>query len=221
MIVQTVVTVDGTVTLYVPELDEHYHSVHGAKQESMHVFIKAGLELIAESKKEIRIFEMGFGTGLNAFLTYQFADKNHCKIDYCSVEKFPLEENIIEKLNYAEGNEKEVFRKLHETEWNKQIIISDFFSLEKIKGSAEELNFAEKKYDLIYFDAFAPRVQPELWTDLIFQKMYDSLNENGILVTYCAKGEVRRSMKRAGFTVEKLPGPPGKREMTRGRKIVH
>jgi len=220
MIVQTVVTVDGTVTLFVRELNEHYHSVHGAKQESVHVFIKAGLEMVAAGKNEISIFELGFGTGLNALLTYQFAEKNNCKIDYCSVEKFPLEDKIIETLNYAEENEKPVFKNLHNCEWNKREFISDFFSLEKIKGSAEEINFAGRKFDLIYFDAFAPGVQPELWTDEIFKKMFDSLNANGLLVTYCAKGEVRRAMKRTGFTVEKLPGPPGKREMTRGRKIV-
>lgn len=221
MVVQTVVTVDGTVTLYVPELDEHYHSIHGACQESLHVFIDAGLKFVADRTKTIRILEVGFGTGLNALLTYRHAEENRLRIEYCTVEKFPLDDNVIETLNYAKENEKKVFEKIHQCLWNENVRLSDSFSIEKINASLEESKVAECKYDLIYFDAFAPLKQPELWTDGIFRKMFNSLNENGVLVTYCAKGEVRRVMKRAGFIVEKLPGPPGKREMTRGRKLVN
>ncbi|MFZ5553839.1 MAG: tRNA (5-methylaminomethyl-2-thiouridine)(34)-methyltransferase MnmD [Bacteroidota bacterium] len=219
MIVQTVATIDGTVTLYVPALNEHYHSVHGAMQESMHVFIRAGLLEAAKTKKELQIFEMGFGTGLNALLTWRWAQMNALNIHYTSVEKFPLEKTVIDSLNYAEKDETVFFEQIHSAEWNKQSVIAGNFNLQKKLGDISEINFPQKSFDVIYFDAFAPRVQPELWTDEIFGKMFSLLNPAGILVTYCAKGEVKRSMKRAGFEVETLAGPPGKREMTRGRKI--
>lgn len=219
MIVQTVATIDGTVTLYVPALNEHYHSVHGAMQESMHVFIRAGLLEAAKTKKELQIFEMGFGTGLNALLTWRWAQMNALNIHYTSVEKFPLEKTVIDSLNYAEKDETVFFEQIHSAEWNIQSVIAGNFNLQKKLGDISEINFPQKSFDVIYFDAFAPRVQPELWTDEIFGKMFSLLNPAGILVTYCAKGEVKRSMKRAGFEVETLAGPPGKREMTRGRKI--
>lgn len=211
---------DGSHTLFVPDMNEHYHSTHGAIQESEHVFIRAGLEYKAH--KELCVFEIGFGTGLNALLSYYFAKKYNIVISYYSIEAFPVESSIIKLLNYPEmineNDAREVFRQMHEIPWNKETAISSFFSLKKIHDRIESFQYPENIADIIYFDAFAPVKQPELWTIEIFKKMYGLLKNRGILVTYSAKGQVKRNMKEAGFTVETLPGPPGKREMTRGSK---
>jgi tRNA U34 5-methylaminomethyl-2-thiouridine-forming methyltransferase MnmC len=222
-----ITTADGSHSLYVKELDEHYHSIHGAIQESIHVFINTGLKFIAEkNKSEISILEIGFGTGLNALLTCLEAEKLNLKINYTSIEAFPLDNVLINELNYAEllsAKEKEkshlqtIFNELHSCEWEKEISISKNFTLHKIKNTLQEIKF-EKSFDLIYFDAFGPRVQPEMWTEELFSKIYNVTKPNGCLVTYCAKGEVKRTLKKVGFTVETLPGPPRKREMVRADK---
>lgn len=215
---QTVVTADGTVTLYLPDVDETYHSVHGALTESLHVYIGAGLEAL-KGKAEIRVLEIGFGTGLNALLSLQFSQKNNQRISYFTIEKFPLPEQLYAQLEYGlHCNAVSEFEFLHTAEWDKSLTINPFFTLTKIKGSAEEMALDTDSFDLIFYDAFAPRVQPELWTTERFECMFALLRCGGILVTYCAKGEVKRNLKSAGFRVESLPGPPGKREMTRAVK---
>lgn len=217
---EIIVTDDGSHTLFIPELDETYHSRHGAIQESIHVFINAGLKFFSEKNniKEVSILEIGFGTGLNALLTCIEAAKISKKIIYDSIEAFPLQHNRIEQLNYADILTcKEIFNKIHAVNWDSSEIISEHFTLTKISTSIQCF-VHYKKYDIIFFDAFAPRVQPEMWTTEIFRQLFSMMNAGGILVTYCAKGEVKRNMKKAGFTVESIEGPPGKREMTRAAK---
>lgn len=206
---------DGSHTLYIPELDEHYHSIHGAIQESMHVFIKAGLKSV--HKSDISILELGFGTGLNAFLTLYHAE-NH-KVHYTSIEKYPLKDEEFMQLNYHQfyANSKNDFLKMHQSKWGIDVKMRSGFALQKIKGDIESIDF-ERNFDLIYFDAFAPDIQPNLWTDEIFEKIYRNTNPEGVLVTYSAKGVVRRSLQKAGFDVQRLEGPPGKREMLRAIK---
>lgn len=216
--IETVLTADGTVTLYLPDKDETYHSINGALTESLHVFIDAGLKPIAHQQSSISILEIGFGTGLNALLSWQFARSHRVKIHYCSSEKFPLNESIFSVLHYGEKVAMEdEFKQLHTCQWNETVKLDEYFSLEKIDQGIEEIIGIENA-DLVFYDAFAPRVQPELWTISIFEKIYSLMKTGGVLVTYCAKGEVKRNLKAAGFTVETLPGPPGKREMTRARK---
>lgn len=213
-------TLDGSTTIRLPEWDECYHSKHGAIQEAKHVFIKNGLSLF---ENPISILEIGFGTGLNAFITYLEAIRKNQKIDYVGVEAYPVDADEILEMNYANELEalefENIFEKMHKSEWNEKIEICDLFSLTKRKQFFHEINDFEI-FDLIYFDAFGYRVQPELWSTEIFQKMYNSLKPNGVLVTYAARGVVKRSMMEVGFTVEKLTGPPGKREMFRAFKTV-
>ncbi len=216
---EIIITSDGSTTIHLPDWDEQYHSKHGAIQEAYHVFIKHGLEPV--SKKDVSILEIGFGTGLNSFITFLEAQKNNLKIDYVGVEAFPVAQDEVEKLNYVSElnaiNSKEIFQQFHSCSWEeKHQIIADF-SLLKRKQFFSEIN-DENQFDLIYFDAFGARVQPELWTEEIFSKMMTSLKDQGVLVTYSAKGSVRRAMQSVGFTVERLPGPPGKREMLRATK---
>ncbi|MBK9478129.1 MAG: tRNA (5-methylaminomethyl-2-thiouridine)(34)-methyltransferase MnmD [Bacteroidetes bacterium] len=219
-----IVTKDGSHTLQHPVLDETYHSIHGAIQESKHVFIEAGLKAIAQQKKQISLLEIGFGTGLNAWLTALTARELTCSVEYTTLETFPLAPEITNQLNFANSTMfKEhniLFAELHASEWEKLIPINSIFSLEKKQIKLEDYE-SEKQFDLIYFDAFSPQSQPELWTVEQFTKLYKSLNYSGILVTYCAKGAVKRNLKEAGFTIEALPGPPGKREMTRAVKKFH
>lgn len=212
-------TADGSHTLYVPDIDEHYHSVNGAIQESIHIFIKAGLQQF--SQKNVSILEIGFGTGLNAYQTLLNAEKSHKIISYTAFELYPVAIDVIQKLNYTNNIESaSEFYKLHECKWNESVNITSYFSLKKLqidvnthRGLREDETF-----DLIYFDAFAPEKQPEMWTPDIFNYLYKHTNPFGILVTYCAKGAVRRMMQDAGFIVERLSGPPGKREILRARK---
>ena len=214
-------TKDGSSTLYVEELDEHYHSIHGAVNEALHVFIENGLNKIAEKKQDIAIFEIGFGTGLNALVTQDFALKHNLNIQYSAIEKYPISSDVCAHLNYVEFIENKAlnifFTDLHTSAWQKPIDITPQFTLEKIKDDIKTYKFTST-FDLIYFDAFGPRAQQEMWDKAIFQKLYDALNPNGIFVTYCAKGQVRRDLASVGFDVERLPGPPGKREMLRGIK---
>jgi tRNA U34 5-methylaminomethyl-2-thiouridine-forming methyltransferase MnmC len=212
-------TADGSSTLYVPELNEHYHSMHGAVSESMHVFIRMGLDKIL--KPSMMILEIGFGTGLNAILTLLEAGTLK-QIQYDCIETGPLTRDQVIALGYENylhlsAGQREHFLQMHTCTWGERISITNSFSLRKMKVSLQDLE-VDNSYDLVYFDAFAPRVQPELWEESIFSKLYLSMGSGGILVTYCAKGEVRRCMQRAGFEVERLPGPPGKREMLRAKK---
>lgn len=212
-------TLDGSTTIHIKEWNECYHSKHGAIQEANHVFIKNGLALFPN--KEVSILEIGFGTGLNSFITYLESKVFGQTIEYVGVEAFPVSAVEILSMNYvAELNASEsktVFEKMHTSNWEEKIIFSDTFSLTKRKQFFEEINDLEK-FDLIYFDAFGYRVQPELWSTAVFQRMYNALKPGGVLVTYAARGVVKRSMLEVGFTVEKLAGPPGKREMFRACK---
>lgn len=224
-----ITTSDGSKTIQIEEWNEQYHSIHGAIQEANHVFMKHGLFFYSEKSdkkitetntEEISILEIGFGTGLNAFLTLIEAEKLKLNINYVGVEAYPVQLEEIQQLNYIElisETHKAVFEKLHETPWEEPHLITSNFKLEKQQKFFKDIN-AENKFDLIYFDAFGARVQPELWTEDIFKIMYKALKENGVLVTYCAKGSVRRAMQAVGLTVERLPGPPGKREMLRATK---
>ena len=212
-------TADGSKTIFIPEWNEHYHSKHGAIQESKHVFIKNGLKYCIENySKEISILEIGFGTGLNALLTMLEVQKLELNINYTGVEAFPPLDKELEALNYTSNkSEQELFDAMHTSGWEKKSKILDNFSLLKQKKTFSEIE-DKNLYNLIYFDAFGIRVQPELWTEAIFEKMFNALKSNGILVTYAAAGSVRRVMQAVGFTVERLAGPPGKREMLRAIK---
>lgn len=212
-------TLDGSTTIHLKEWNECYHSKHGAIQEAKHVFIKNGLALFPNQK--VSILEIGFGTGLNAFITYLESNKLRQSIDYVGVEAYPVSADEVLSMNYIEELKAiefdSVFEKMHKCEWEEKVIFSERFTLTKRKQFFEEIVDLEK-FDLIYFDAFGYRVQPELWSTAIFERMYKALKTNGFLVTYAARGVVKRSMIEVGFTVEKLAGPPGKREMFRARK---
>ena len=205
-------TADGSFTLFIPEVQETYHSAHGAVQESMHVFIENGLK--ACDKEMIRVLEVGLGTGLNAILTLQHATK---KIDYCALEPYPLSKEILNELVTSGSDQFEM--KFHASNVGEWISIQENFSFVRMEIGLEEFS-SEEKFDVIYYDAFGPRVEPGLWTLERMQQCFDLLNEGGVFVTYCAKGEVRRNLQAAGFVVERLAGPPGKREMLRGKKRV-
>jgi tRNA U34 5-methylaminomethyl-2-thiouridine-forming methyltransferase MnmC len=205
---------DGSTTLYRPDLDEHYHSTFGAVQESMHVFIEAGLKQCCG--QPLHILEVGFGTGLNVLLT--LLHTSHRKVIYHTVEKYPVAHAILKSLNYPQllGDEsKTVFDTIHSVSWNKEHEIRPNFRLKKIDADLADSLFQTNFYNLVFFDAFAPDKQPELWTPVIFRKIYRAMQQGGILTTYCAKGAVRRAMQSCGFTVERIPGPKGKREMVR------
>ncbi len=213
MEVKIIETADGSSSVFVPGLNECYHSVHGAVQESMHVFIEAGLKKL--SKNSILIFEMGYGTGLNFLLTY--LHRGNKSIEYHAIDAFPLEVGVIKKLNYTQSlqlkpEEMSLFESFHQSDGS--VLFHDNFRWQKSKCVLESYE-APVKFDLIYFDAFAPAIQPELWTIEVFEKMFGLLQPGGLLTTYCAKGQVRRNMQAAGFVTERLPGPPGKHEMLR------
>ena len=212
------VTEDGSHSIYVEGLDEHYHSIHGALQESQHVFIKNGLNCC--DKKSLSILEIGFGTGLNALLTMLEAQKNGLNISYQTLEKYPLQANEYFGLNFEKSLDLQnglCLQELHNCVWENDIQITQNFTLHKTQTDLKQW-LPNKMYDLIYFDAFAPEKQPNLWSEAIFKKLFDAMNPFGILSTYCAKGQVRRNMIAAGFSVARVPGPPGKREMMVARK---
>ena len=220
-----ITTADGSKTIYLPEWNEHYHSKHGAIQEAYHVFIKTGLEHVITSEQappELNILEIGFGTGLNAIITLIETNKHQLKVYYEGVEAYPVEIGEVNNLDYIEAlsqrEYQDIFIMLHQVSWEEQHLISNRFSLKKRKQFFSEIK-DKNQFNLIYFDAFGARVQPELWTETIFQKMYDALKPQGVLVTYSAKGSVRRAMQSVGFIVERLTGPPGKREMLRATKV--
>ena len=216
-------TADGSSTLYVPELDEHYHSTHGAVQEAQHVYVRAGLEpVLTAATGEVRVFEIGFGTGLNALLTLQRGLVSPWSIRYDTIEKHPLPLPIIQELGverYILNPELlDYHRQLHAAVWDTPVALSTRFAVHKIAGTLQATPLPEEAYHVVYFDAFAPEKQPDLWTDEVFAQLYAATAPGGVLVSYCAKGNFRRSLKAAGWLVEKLPGPPGKREMTQARK---
>ncbi|HZI54061.1 MAG TPA: tRNA (5-methylaminomethyl-2-thiouridine)(34)-methyltransferase MnmD [Chitinophagaceae bacterium] len=225
-----IITKDGSHTISIPGMNVTYHSHHGAIQESMQVFINAGLKYLLSNRtpEKVHIFEMGFGTGLNALLTLIEAEERNIPIQYTAIELFPLTTNEASALNYCDQlNRKDLspsFEQLHQCEWEKDISISPYFTIHKLKNSLLTFKTSQlfqgnfSGQNLIYFDAFAPAAQPELWAKEIFEMLYSILMPEGILVTYCSKGEVRRAMQAVGFVVEKIAGPPGKREMVRAIK---
>lgn len=214
-------TSDGSHSIYLPWLRETYHSSHGAITESRHVFIKAGLDYYNDlyNPDQIKIFEVGFGTGLNALLSFQWSNTKNKKISYSSIEQYPLPEEISDKLNYGKllNGEEVSLKKLHAAPWDQEVQVSETFILKKIKGEWKNYTAPEKDFNVIFYDAFAPSKQPDMWTADLIQKSYNMLTEKGILVTYCAQGQFKRDLKAAGFEVETIPGPPGKKEMVRGR----
>ncbi|VXB72208.1 SAM-dependent methyltransferase [Flavobacterium sp. 9AF] len=219
---EIIITNDGSASIHLPEWNESYHSKHGAIQEAKHVFIKNGLDLF-QNEEAIAIMEIGLGTGLNAFITLLEANKRQQHIHYTGIEAYPVSLDEIEQLNYAmqleEPEMQHLFLKMHQSQWEKPFIASDYFSITKRKQFFEEITL-ENQFDLIYFDAFGFRVQPELWSEIIFKKMFAALKNKGILVTYACRTSIKNAMKDSGFEVEKLPGAPGKREMLRGKKNI-
>lgn len=209
-----ITTLDGSTTIQIVDWNECYHSKNGAIQEALHVFIKNGLFLL--EKKSVSVLEIGFGTGLNAFVTYLEAQKNNLSIDYVGIEAYPVSDEEAFAMNYvsaleASSHEKE-FELMHKSPWEEKCLISANFYLTKKQQLFQEIDFTNQ-FDIIYFDAFGYQVQPELWSTEIFARMFKSLKQNGILVTYAARGVIKRSLIEVGFKVKKFEGPPGKREM--------
>jgi tRNA U34 5-methylaminomethyl-2-thiouridine-forming methyltransferase MnmC len=215
--IQLITTADGSHSLLNTALDETYHSRHGAIQESLHVFINEGFDFVIGQNQlsEINILEIGFGTGLNALLTLQQATAKKIKVNYTSLETYPLQEAVWRTLNYGDAIAlTSDFEKLHLAAWNEWQVVSEFFRLRKLNVSLQQLDIADK-FDLVYYDAFAPSKQPEMWELLVLQKTISKLKPRGVFVTYCAKGQLKRDLKSLGLTVETLDGPPGKKEMVR------
>jgi tRNA U34 5-methylaminomethyl-2-thiouridine-forming methyltransferase MnmC len=219
--IEIIATGDDSHTLYLPHLDETYHSRHGAIRESQYVFIEKGLrQVFNETEKPVQLLELGFGTGLNAFLTMIEAVEHQRKVDYTTLEPFPLPSEIVESLNYGNflpADSARLFQKIHQAPWENPIDLDPAFILLKLKTIIQNFQ-PEQLYDLVYFDAFAPAKQPELWDFPVLEHVYGLLNSGGYLVTYCAQGKFQRNLRELGMKVEKLPGPPGKREMIRARK---
>jgi len=221
-------TADGSATLYVPALDEHYHSRHGARQESAHVFISAGLQPLLEAglggpcARPLHLLEVGLGTGLNAVLTLVAAQQAGAAVAYDGLETVPLPASVVDALAQKWAAESpdtvDLLRALHAAPWAEAHPLASQFFLTKLPSALEEAVLPTGYYDLIYFDAFAPDKQPELWTEAIFQQLYEAAAPGAVLVSYCAQGQFRRNLRAAGWRTEKLPGPPGKREMTRAVK---
>jgi len=219
---QLVATGDGSHSLYLPACNEHYHSTHGALRESQHIFIGYGYdEMAANAGGRLRILEVGFGTGLNALLTWERCAQGSPAVEYVAIEAFPVTVELASQLNYASCLEssaaQEIFAGMHQCSWGSWSHLGECFSLLKLQTKIEDFEPVDQ-YDLVYFDAFSPPVQPELWTRSIFDKLYQCMRSGAVLVTFCAKGEVKRNLKAGGFLLESLPGPPGKREITRARK---
>ena len=217
---EVILTEDGSHTLRMEEIDECYHSTHGAVQESMYIFIDAGLKrFLTNGGHEVNILEIGFGTGLNAYLTLVEAEKLGLRIHYTAIELYPLPVNDAIQLNYPEylGLKRALFEKIHYLPWNNNNDVTPYFCLDKI--NCDYTNYIlSGQYNVIYFDAFSPEKQPEMWTEDGFRKIYRCSGDGAVITTYCAKGTVRRTMGSVGFSMERLPGPPGKREILRGQK---
>ena len=214
-----IITNDGSHSIFNTRINESYHSKHGAIVEAEHVFIRNGFSAVRKNK--LNILEIGFGTGLNALLTYQKAIQRSIETNYHAIELYPVDRRYYMELNFANliGLEQETLLRLHNANWEEKINISSYFTLTKNHTSLEGYN-TDLKFDIIYFDAFSPEKQPELWGENIFRKMNALLKDDGFLVTYCAKGIVKRTMKSVGFQIIVLDGPPGKRQMTRANKSV-
>tara|TARA_B100000945_G_C20395623_1_gene604659 strand:- start:581 stop:1234 length:654 start_codon:yes stop_codon:yes gene_type:complete len=212
-----ILTNDGSHSLFSPKINESYHSKYGAIVEAEHVFIRNGFSTV--KKSNLNILEVGFGTGLNALLTYQKATQKGIQVNYHTIELYPIDKKTYLKLNFTDliGLEKKDLSNLHNCPWEKKQKINPYFSLTKNHTSLEKYK-TDIKFDIIYFDAFSPEKQPELWSHIIFEKMHKILKNDGFLVTYCAKGIIKRTMKYVGFKIIVLDGPPGKRQMTRGNK---
>lgn len=218
-----VITADGSQSLYTPELDEHYHSHHGALQESVHVYIQSGLEyVLSKGCDSPKVFELGMGTFLNAFLTLAYAEKNKIHIIYQGIEKFPVDPEALKKMNYTTQpylrDVANICHSIVDAEWEKEVEISPQFKITKTYGDFLTFDSRLDYFDLLYFDAFGFRAQSEMWSKAVFTKCFDLLKPGGVLVTYAAKGVVRRTMEEIGFTVNRIEGAPGKREMMRAGK---
>ncbi|WP_447642756.1 MULTISPECIES: tRNA (5-methylaminomethyl-2-thiouridine)(34)-methyltransferase MnmD [Chitinophagaceae] len=213
-------TEDGSPSIMVPSLNISYHNIHGAILESRIVYIHNGLQYLTDNKGSISIFEMGLGTGLNAMLSWELAKIQHKTIQYTAVECYPLEEHLWRsylEYNCFSQTQKSFLERIHMAEWERCVQLDTCFSLTKRKVPLQDFS-VNHKFNIVYFDAFDPVIQPDLWTEAVFNKIFNLLNNNGIMVTYCSKGLVRRLLEKIGFLVEKLPGPPGKREVIRARK---
>lgn len=208
-------TQDGSPTLYLPEIQEHYHSTFGAIEESMHIYIGLGLDSLP-GQKSVHILEVGLGTALNALLSYRYGKEHGLYISYTSYERYPLGDRITDLLNYDDSYD-EIFREMHACQWGQPVAIGPLFDLHKIEADFNQA-VLQKQYDLVYYDAFAPDKQEEMWSEDNFKKIFDSLRPAGVLVTYCSKGAVRRALQGVGFEVTKHPGPTGKREVLRAIK---
>lgn len=219
-------TGDGSHSLLHEHLDETYHSRHGAVQESQHVFIQHGLLHFLERHptEKIKILEVGFGTGLNALLTLQQSQLLNQCIEYASLEAFPVAEHLAMQLNYPEltalPDGTALFQQLHSSPWNTLEKITLYFHIKKMEGKIQQLELPQNYFDIIFFDAFAPNKQPDMWELSVLTKVVEAMKSNAVFVTYCAKGQLKRDLKSLGLMVESLPGPPGKREMIRARKIT-
>ncbi|MCK3685647.1 tRNA (5-methylaminomethyl-2-thiouridine)(34)-methyltransferase MnmD [Maribellus sp. YY47] len=213
-------TADGSKTLFIPEMNEQYHSVNGALTESNYVFLQQGY--LAHPARSLTVFEVGFGTGLNALVTALEANKLKKRTRFVSIEKYPVTPGEISELNYGSLFSEEasqLFLQMHNAEWNQEVEISEYFSLQKINGDLTKYDFDEAlKIDVVYFDAFGPEKQPDMWQNDIFLKIYNACRHDALFVTYSAKGEIRRNLAACGFEMARLPGPPGKRQMLRGVK---
>lgn len=220
---QIVLTADGSESLYLPEIDEHYHSHHGALQESVHVYLKSGLQYVLNKGcLRPKIFELGIGTFLNTFLTLAFAERHQIPVSYHGIEKYPIHPDALKKMNYLTFPELIEFKNLcHDAidcEWDADIAISEFFRFKKTNADFLAFEVPKSAFDLLYFDAFGYRAQSEMWSREVFVKCFDLLKPNGVLVTYASKGVVRRTMEEIGFVVDRIEGAPGKREMMRATK---
>jgi tRNA U34 5-methylaminomethyl-2-thiouridine-forming methyltransferase MnmC len=215
---QIFITDDGSKSIHLPDINENYHSNFGAWAESEHIYINSGLCYLADKTTDISILEIGFGTGLNAFQTILFAED--LKINYTALEPFPISLEIIKELNYGNfiKDRNAIFLKLHELSWNEKHSLTSNFCFSKNEVKIQYYN-TDKLFNLVYFDAFAPEKQPEMWEKQVLEKVYKLMEKGGVLVTYCAKGTVKRMLKEVGFEIEKLPGPKGKREIIRAIKI--
>ena len=213
------ITADGSPTLYSQKFDAHFHSLHGARQESQHVFVKEGLNyfLRVNPSSSVEILEFGMGTGLNVLLTYNYAQKHKIRINYTTLEAYPLDSEILNELDFGVDKTQQILTEIHNLPWNQECEISSLFRLTKIMTLFENYQ-SGKRYDIIYFDAFAPSCQPHLWEKEMLTIVFNSLKKGGIIVTFSVKGSFRRTLDEIGFQVEKIPGPPGKREMTRATK---
>jgi len=213
-----IISEDGSHTIELIGKNEQYHSTHGAIQESKHVYIQHGLARISQNKQQINILEVGMGTGLNVLLSYQYALKNQLHINYTAIEAYPLENKIWSQLNYAKLIEDKndlsaIYHKIHISEWNKELLLNDQFHMKKINRPIQETQLKDNYFDLVYFDAFNPDLEPQLWSAEVFSNLYHSMKMDSLLSTYSTKGIIKRALKSCGFSIEKKPGPPGKREI--------